>query len=242
MHGPCTHICPVEHSNPARSVEHGAGTRINTRTQHYVLLLQVLVIPVSGLWILDARTPWPLGVLRVLSPGACVGRKSPVPQLASFPAFPDAYPDACILHPASCIRLAWFGSGLRLACRHRWRTSPLCRHYVATGGESLVSGCWVQDSCKACNLRAQKAHWFWCRRSTLAVPFPHTTPRWCTCPFWCSQNASTRFVVVAVLVYTKHCIRIGSRDNSRDKVSRATTLRIRLFSTFLKNIFGVNTL
>lgn len=197
----CTHIHPVEHSNPAQSVEHGAGTRINTRTPHYVLLLQVLMFPVSGLWILEARTPWPLGVLRVLGPGACVARKSH----RRFPPTLSPTLASSIQHPAS----GWLGAGLRLA----WWP------YVATGGEMLVSGCWVQDSCKACNLRAQKAHWFWCRRNTFVVPFPHTTPRWCSCPFWCSQNASTRFVVVAVLVYTKH-----------------------LFSTFLKNIFGVNTL
>ena len=88
----CTHIRPVEHSKPARSVEHDAETRINTRTPHYVLLLQVLVFPVSGLWNQEARGASPLGVLRASSPGACVGRTSPVAR----------HPASGIRHPASC--------------------------------------------------------------------------------------------------------------------------------------------
>jgi hypothetical protein len=109
----CTHIRPVEHSKPARSVEHDAETRINTRTPHYVLLLQVLIFPVSGLifpvsglWNREAWDASPLGVLRVSSPGACVGRTSPVAR----------HPASCTLHPASgWLVVGWAGLGWWLA-------------------------------------------------------------------------------------------------------------------------------
>ncbi len=47
----CTYIQPVEHGRFTIPVEHDSGTRINTRTPHYVLLLQVQV---SGFWMLDS--------------------------------------------------------------------------------------------------------------------------------------------------------------------------------------------
>lgn len=133
------------------------------------------------------------------------------------------HPASCILHPAS----GWLGSGLRLA-----GVRMLVSGWLVSGW--LVSG-WLASGCAVAGVRmlgagklprvqlscTQSALVLLCgrKRNTFVVLFPHTTPRRCSCPFWCSQNASTRFLVVAVLVYTKH-----------------------LFSTFLKNIFGVNTL
>jgi len=153
----------VEHSRSAGAVEHDAGTRINTRTPHYVLLLQVLIFPVSCLRNQEARDASPLGVLRASSPGACVGRTSPVAR----------HPASCILHPASrckascilqavarrpasCVRLAggwlgWLGwlvvggwlVGGWLAGGTRHRNATLGECTFAAGCWLLVAGCWL---------------------------------------------------------------------------------------------------
>lgn len=84
----CTYIQPVEHGRFTIPVEHDSGTRINTRTPHYVLLLQVQV---SGFWMLDS---W--GFAGSPRWGFCRSARVWVMTAAS-------YPSPRILHPASCI-------------------------------------------------------------------------------------------------------------------------------------------
>jgi hypothetical protein len=85
----CTYIQPVEHGRSTIPVEHDSGTRINTRTPHYVLLLQVQV---ARLWMLDS---W--GFAGLPCWGFCRSARVGVMTAASHPA-------SGLLHPASCIR------------------------------------------------------------------------------------------------------------------------------------------
>lgn len=207
----------MEHRNPSCIENLDARTRINTRTPDYVLLLQVLAIPLlaSGFGM--------QGPMRAGGPALCAPRwlrgsqvirrssaapqphSSTAPQLCMGLPYSMAGVASCILHPASCI------SPLVASI------APPVTGVVTFGVLHPAPGCAVLDTgCRKVARNATFLHkkrtgsgvyktlsehsFCGCRRNTLVVPFSHTTPRWYSLLFWCSQIASTRFIVVAVLV------------------------------------------
>ena len=180
------------------------------------------MILVSGLWNQEARGASPLGVLRASSPGACVGRTSPVAK----------HPASCILHPASgwlgWAGLGWAGLGW-LAGLGWWLAGGWLvvgwwlvggwlvvgwwlagtRHRNATLGEcSFAAGCWLLVAgCWLLVAWRRKV----ARNATILLRAGSV--------YKTTFRPTTRLLVVRKKAYTKH-----------------------LFDTFLKNIFGVNTL